>query len=278
MMSKKGIAGTVAAGVLALGVVIGGISITERIPEGKVAVVYTPSHGADRTLDAGWHLIKPFEKTQEYPSRITIVEQDISVTTSDGKKVTLPMRYEYKVDKEKVVDIFKELGSQNIESIQEGYLTQRLFKASRDTVSEYSVIDIYGQKTSEASAKITEKMRDSSDDLGFMVNDVTIGTPKLDKVTQDAIDERVKTAQELEKLNLEKQIAEKQAEKKSIEAKGNAEAEIERAKGQAEAIKLVNQSLTPEYIKLKEAEARMKFGWLTVNGSDSVIVDAKEGK
>lgn len=275
-MSTKGFFGIVGTVVGVIALIIGLMVFTERVPEGKVAVVYTPSHGADRVLNAGWHPIGFFEKTQQYPTRITIVKQNISVTTSDGKKVTLPMRYEFKVDKNKVLDIFKELGSQNIESIQEGYLTQRLFKASRETVSNYSVIDIYGQKTSEASAKITERMAKSSEGLGFMIADVTVGTPKLDEVTQKAIDERVKAAQELEKLNLETQIAQKEADKKKIEAKGKADAEVEVARGRAESIKLVTQSLTPEYIKFKEAEARMKFGWLTVNGADSVIVDAKD--
>lgn len=275
-MSSKGFFGSIGVLLAVIVLIIGAFIFIERVPEGKVAVVYTPSEGASRTLNAGWHRIGFFEKTQQYPTRITIVKQNISVTTSDGKKVTLPMRYEYKVDKTKVLEIFKELGSQNVEQIQEGYLTQRLFKASRETVSGYSVIDIYGQKTSEASAEITERMAKSSEGLGFMIADVTVGTPKLDDVTQKAIDERVKAAQELEKLNLETQIAQKNAEKAKIEAKGKADAEIEVAKGRAESIKLVNQALTPEYIKFKEAEARMKFGWLTVQGADSVIVDAKD--
>lgn len=275
-MSSKGFFGSIGAVLVVIVLIFGAFIFIERVPEGKVAVVYTPSNGADRVLNAGWNKVGFFEKTQQYPTRITIVKQSVSVTTSDGKKVTLPVRYEYKVDKSKVLDIFKELGSQNIEQIQEGYLTQRLFTATRDVVSNYSVIDIYGQKTSEASAKVSALMRELSDDLGFMINDVTLGVPDLDKVTQKAIDERVKAAQQLEKLNLETQIAQKNAEKAKIEAKGKADAEIEVARGRAESIKLVNQALTPDYIKFKEAEARMKFGWLTVQGADSVIVDAKD--
>lgn len=277
-MSSKGFFGFIGAVLAVIVLIIGAFIFVERVPEGRVAVVYTPSEGASRTLNAGWHMVGFFEKTQQYPTRITIVKQNISVTTSDGKKVTLPMRYEYKVDKTKVLEIFKELGSQNVEQIQEGYLTQRLFKASRETVSNYSVIDIYGQKTSEASAKITERMAESSEGLGFMIADVTVGTPKLDEITQKAIDERVKAAQELEKLNLETQIAQKNAEKAKIEAKGKADAEIEVAKGRAESIKLVTQSLTPDYIKFKEAEARMKFGWISVTGADTIVTNIDKAK
>lgn len=31
-----------------------------------------------------------------------------------------------------------------------------------------------------------------------------------------------------------------------------------------------------EYLKMKEAEARYKHGWVTVKGADTVVTDAKE--
>ena len=234
-----------AAGILLIGGTVVGTSLVEKVPEGKVAVVYSASGGADEVLNPGWNMITPIvEKTQEYPTRITIVSEDLSVTTSDGKKIAMPVKYEFKVDKAKVLDIFKELGSQDIEQIQSGYLYQKLFKSAREVVSNYSVIDIYGEKTSEASAKVTESFAKSVEKLGFIVTDVTLGSPELDAATQTAIDERVQAAQQLEKLALEKQIATAQAEKKKIEAQGIADAKIVEAQGTAQANKLLEQSLT----------------------------------
>jgi len=274
-MSTKAIRNLVIAVVAVLAIIIGAVTFTERVPEGKVAVVYSPSGGAIKTLDAGWHPIGLFQKTQQYPTRITIVKTKVSVTTSDGKKITLPVRYEYKTDKKQVLEIFKELGSQNIEQIQEGYLYQRLFKASRDVITQYSVLDIYGSKTSEASAKITETMMKSSQQLGFMVTDVTLGSPELDKETQKSIDARVQASQQLEKIKLDKQIAEEEAEKKIIEAKGSAEAQIENARGRAESFRILGESVTPELLKLKEIEARQQHGWVEVQGGN-VITDVRE--
>lgn len=272
-MSLKGLIGLVGSAVLVLGGIISVLIFSERVPEGQVSVVYTPANGADRVLDAGWHWfeIGLFEETQDYPTRITIVKDNLSVTTSDGKKITMPVRYEMKVDKSKVLSIFKELGSQDIETIQEGYLYQKLFKAGREVVSNYSVIDIYGTKTSEASAQVTDKFADSVDEMGFIITDVTLGTPELDEATQQAIDARVQAAQELEKLNLEKQIATEQAEKKRIEAQGVADAAIETARGEAEANRLLSESITPELIQLKTAEARMKHGWVEIQGATPLV-------
>lgn len=274
-MTSKGLFGLVGTILGIFIIIIGLLVFTERVPEGKVAVVYTPSGGATEVLDPGWHTIGLFQKTQEYPTRVTIMKSKISVSTNDGKKVTMPVSYEVKVNKSKVLNIFKELGSQDIEQIQEGYLYQKLFQSSRSVVANYSVLDVYGTKTTEASSKVSESMAKSTEDLGFVVTNVTLGTPELDGATQSAIDDRVKAAQQLEKLKLDKQIAQAEAEKKKIEAKGKATAEIEEARGKSQANKLLEQSITPELIKLKEAEARMKHGWVTVQGAGSVITDEK---
>lgn len=274
-MSIKGFLGLVATGISVFVLIIAAFIFVERVPEGKVAVVYTPSEGATEVLEPGWHLIGLFEKTSKYPTRIQILKDKVSVTTTDGKSVNMPARYEMKVDASKVLDIYKELGSQDIEQIQEGYLYQKLYKASRDVVSQYSVLDIYGTKTSEASAKVTEQMAKSVRDLGFIITDVTLGSPELDEETQKAIDARVKASQEneLKKTQLENDKIE--AERQEVQAKGKATAEIEAAKGTAKANEIINKSLTSDLIKMTEAQARMKHGWINVKTSGDVITDVK---
>ena len=42
---------------------------------------------------------------------------------------------------------------------------------------------------------------------------------------------------------------------------------------QAEANKELSASITDELIKMKEAEAHYKNGWVTVQGADTVIAD-----
>lgn len=59
--------------------------------------------------------------------------------------------------------------------------------------------------------------------LGFVIDDLTLGVPKPDKATQEAIDARVKSSQELERTQTELKIAEAEAKKKKIEAEGIAE-------------------------------------------------------
>lgn len=272
-MSAKGFIGAVSSVIVVFALIIGLVVFTERVPEGKVAVVYSPSGGATEVLSPGWHTVGLFKKTTQYPTRIQVVKSKVSVSTNDGKKVTMSARYEVKVDKSKVLKIFKELGSQNIEEIQEGYLYTKLFKASRETISSYSLLDVYGTKTTEASATITKDFGEKVANLGFIVSDVTLGTPEPDVQTQKAIDARVQASQETEKLKIQLQNEKIVAEKKKVIAEGDAQQAIIKAKGDAEANKVLSASITDKVLKSKEMEARNKFGWVTVSGSGSVIVD-----
>lgn len=281
-MGFKGLVGLISTFFIILVVIIGFFNFVERVPEGKVTVVYSPSGGAQEVLNPGWHTIGLFEKTQEYPTRVTIMKNDVTVTTNDGKTITMPVSYEMKVDKAKVLSIFKELGSQDIEQIQEGYLYQKLFQASRSTVSQYSVLNIYGSKTTEASTKVTEIMSKSTKDIGFIVTNVTLGTPKVDAATQGAIDARVQSAQqnELKKQELQNEIIEAEkklviangeAAKKVTEAQANADSTLLQAKAQAEANKLLNNSLTDNVLKKMELDARAKHGWVTIQGATPLV-------
>lgn len=272
-MSAKGFVGTVGSIIGVFILLIGFMMFTERVPEGKVAVVYSPSGGAKEVLSPGWHTIGLFEKTTQYPTRIQVVKSKVSVSTNDGKKVAMSARYEVKVDKSKVLKIFKELGSQNIEEIQEGYLYTKLFKASRETISSYSLLDVYGTKTTEASAKITKDFGEKVAPLGFIVSDVTLGTPEADAQTQKAIDSRVQASQETEKLKIQLENEKIVAQKKQVVAEGDAQQAIIKAQGDAKANKILSNSLTDKVLKAQELEARKKFGWVTVQGAGSVIVD-----
>ncbi len=275
MMSGKGLFGVFGTGIALLVLIIGLFVFVEKVPEGRVAVVYSPSGGAKEVLNPGWHVIGLFEKTQQYPTRITILKNKVTVTTKDGKSISMPASYEMKVDRSKVLEIFKELGSQNVEQIQEGYLYQRLFRASRSVVSEYSVLDIYGTKTTEASAKITEKVAEESKDLGFIITNVVLGTPELDKETEKAIDERVKSAQELELKKQQLENEKLEAEKKKVVAQGEAEKKLIAAEAEKKANELLSKSITPEILKMEEMKARQKHGWVEIQGG-TPLVDAKD--
>ncbi|MEC1169161.1 prohibitin family protein, partial [Bacillus paralicheniformis] len=211
--------------IVAVALIIGGFTASlfiEKIPNGYVGVVYSANGGVkSETLDQGWHLVGLFDKVTRYPVRMqTVNNQDIQVATSDGKNISMDIAYNYVVQPDKVVELFNKFGAVDIESIENSYLKTRLWDAARKSISKYSVIDTYGQKSSDAAAEIQKTFADDMKGLGFVIDDLTLGVPKPDKATQEAIDARVKSSQELERTQTELKIAEAEAKKKKIEAQG----------------------------------------------------------
>ena len=57
--------------------------------------------------------------------------------------------------------------------------------------------------------------------------------------------------------------------------KESAEVQKIKAEAEAKANQIISQSITPELIQMKEAEARLKHGWVTVQGG-TVVTDNTE--
>jgi len=242
--SKRILGGIIIALVLVAGVGITALFI-EKIPNGYVGVVYSPNGGVqDETLGQGWHLVGLFDKVTIYPVRMqTVNYKDIQVATSDGKNVTIDFAYNYSIQPDKVVDVFNKFGPITVEQIEESYLRTRLWDAGRKAIAKYSVIDTYGEKSSEAAVSVQSLFYEDIVELGFIVDNLTLGVPKPDASTQAAIDKRVEAAQELERKQIELKIAEAEAEKKKIEAQGISDYN-----------EIIKKSISPEVIQNKWIE------------------------
>ncbi|MGM9924358.1 MAG: prohibitin family protein [Bacillus sp. (in: firmicutes)] len=242
--NRKVLGGIIIAVVLVLGIAITSLFI-EKIPNGYVGVVYSPNGGVqDKTLGQGWHLVGLFDKVTKYPVRMQTVDyKDIQVATSDGKNVTVDFAYTYSIQPDKVVDVFNKFGPIEVEQIEDSYLRTRLWDAGRKGIAKYSVIDTYGEKSSEAAVDVQKIFSEDIGKIGFVVDNLTLGVPKPDDSTQAAINKRVEAAQELERKQIELNIAKAEAEKKRIEAEGIASYN-----------EIIKKSISPEVIQNKWIE------------------------
>jgi regulator of protease activity HflC (stomatin/prohibitin superfamily) len=262
--------------IAALIVVAIGSQFMVRIGNGYVGVVFSPNGGIqEETLGQGWHPIGLFDKVTEYPIRLQTVEyKDVQTATSDGKNITIKnISFNYQVEQNKVIEASKTFGAITMDQIEDSYLRTRLADAARKSISKYSVIDIYGEKSSDAAADIQRLFSENIAKLGFVVSDLTLGVPTPDPKTQEAIDARVKASQDLERKTTELQIAQKEAERQKVEAQGIANAELIKAQGQAQANQVLQQSITDNLIKMEVAKNLKDIKFPAVLGEMSSIMN-----
>ena len=105
---------------------------------------------------------------------------------------------------------------------------------------------------------------------------------QLDSALQEKIKAKEQAKQDVEIAELDRQTALARAETEKVEAETKAavdiiqaEADAQRtliaAEAEAEANKIVAASITGNLIAMKEAEARMAHGWVTVQGAGTVV-------
>jgi len=264
-MSSKGFFASIIGGILLFLTVVVLIFSIVRIPQGTVGVIYSMNGVKEHTLATGWHLTKPTDKVVKYPTRTqTITYKDLSASTRDGKNLVIDIDVNYKVDAKKAVDLFNRFGSADIKDLQEGYLRTRVQDNVRQSMSKYSVIDAFGVKTGEIKKDTLNKLIENLEPQGFVIEDIAISSPKADKETQKAIDERVKANQELERKRIDKEIAKEEAERREIEAEG-----IKKANN------IMNESLSSELLTKELIEKWDGKSPIVFPSGEGIIIDMK---
>ena len=249
----------------------------EKIDNGNVGIEYSMSGGVrNKALTQGVHWVG-LDKVTQYPIKSQTIKQNVSLATSDGKKTDTTITFTYHVDPSKATSVYKKFGNVDIEAIEKGWLNQQLTASGRSVLSQFTLLDVVGSDSTKVQAKLLDNFRERADKQGFIIEDLSFGTPSLDDQTQKSIDDIIKAGQDNKKAQLEAETKNTQAEADAKAAKtkaqGEADATVEKANAQAEANKKINDSVTDKTIQYMEAEARKSHGWLTTQGVNSAIVD-----
>ena len=280
--------GKVGAITLAVILVVGlicGIVAIERIPVGYEGVVYSMNGGVqNETLTQGWHLVSPTKKVKLFTvsNEQLILTQDkregskedesFKVSTADDASISISFQMSYRFIGDKIVDTYKKFRGMDGESIVANRVTAVLKSKISEVTTDYTMMNIYSGNRAEINEKITNYLnKDFSKAYGIEVLDASIVDVHPDEQLQKTIDDRVKALQKKQQAQAEQETAKVEAETKLIKAKNEAEVKVIKAQAEADANKLLSQSVTQTLVDMKTAEARLKHGWVEVQGASNVV-------
>lgn len=285
---KKGYVGGVVLGLAMFVGMIILLSCTERVPVGYEGVVYTMSGVSDTTLQQGWHVVSPSKHVKMFTvgNEQLILSKDsrkgseaddsFKVSTSDDASISISFQMSYRFKSDTLVDTYKKFKGMNGEDIVNNRVKAVLKSKVSEVTTDYSMMDIYSGNRSEINNKITKYLSDAfQNEFGIEVLDASIIDVHPDDKLKKAIDSRVTALQKKQQAKAEQETVKVEAETKLIKAQNEAAIKVAKAEAEAKANKLVSESVTEELIKMKEAEARLKFGWVEVTGSDVLTVKNK---
>ena len=284
---KKGLLGGITLGIIIFVTIVCAVICIERVPVGYQGVVYSMNGGATgETIGQGWHLVSPTKKIKLFTignEQLVLTKDEregsreddsFRVSTSDDATIAISFQMSYRFNAESLVDTYKKFKGMSGEDIVERRVKAVMKSKVSEITTDYSLMDIYSGNRSEINHKITEYLnKEFGKAFGIEVLDASIIDVHPDKQLKQTINNRVEALQKKQQAQAEQETAKVEAETALIKAKADAEIAITKAKAEAEANKLKAASITPELIQMKEAEARLKHGWVTVQGVEAVVKD-----
>lgn len=257
-----------------------------RIKVGYVGVVYSAKGVEQNTLTQGWHWLSPLKHVKQFPisqQQIVFSDDPSDYNTDEhadwhidapanGGMVGINLTVNYNFLPDRVVSLYEKFNGMDGEAIVEGRVQNSIIAYVKEVTPRFSVMDIYSDKKSEVNKAITDYLNEKlSAEYGINVSSALIIDVELDSALQEKVRAKEQAKQDAEIAELAKQTAEAQAETNRVIAESEAAVKIIEAEAEAESNKTIAESITPELIQMKEAEARLKHGWVTVQGTDTVV-------
>ncbi len=227
------------------------------VKAGERGVVMRFGKVQDTILDEGLHPIIPVVNSVKTLS-VRVQKNDIAAEASskDLQDIKTEVALNWHIDPDRVNTIFQRIGDE--EQIIFRIITPAVSEIVKAATAQKNAEEII-TKRKEIKQQIDEELKERLSDYGILVDDVSLVNVSFSAEFARAIEA--------------KQIAEqqaKQADFEALKAEKTAQAEINRAKGQAEAQRLQKLTLTPALLQ-KEAINKWDGRFPMVLGGDGAL-------
>lgn len=267
-------------------IAVGAVLCTERVHTGYVGVVYSAKGVEQQTISQGWHFMSPLKHVSEFP--ITQQRVVFSNAPSDygakehadwhidapanGGTIAINLTVNYNFLPEHVVELYTKFGGMDGESLMESKIQNDIIAYVKEVTPQFSVMQIYSDDRAGVNTAITNYLNEKlTAEYGINVSSALIVDAQPDDTLMQKIRAKEQAKQDAEIAELNKQTALAQAETDKVKAQTEADVKMIETQAEADANKVLSESITPELIQMKEAEARLKHGWVTVQGADTVV-------
>jgi prohibitin 2 len=218
--------------------------------------------GVERTpLEPGIHFKAPFAtEIEEYPVYMqTLVltrsvgegstgNDEINVNSIEGQPISMDVSLSFELDPTKTPRLYTTFRT-DILSIQHGYMKQAIRQVLQEVVGSEEIAAILGPKKAETVARAQRMLTDRLSVYGFMVKQFTVNEIRAPQAVMEAINTKNVMQQQALTAQNELQKNTFQAQGDSIKAAGRAMAILGEARAQAEANRLLSESITPTLVQ-----------------------------
>jgi len=209
-------------------------------------------------LPSGLHFINPFAQVVEMEVRTRNYtmsniqdegqkkgDDSIQVITSDGLTVKLDCTIFYSLQQSMVAKIYQDIGP----DVEDKILRSLIRTSLRDAAANLLATELYTSKRQSFVDQVTKTLKSSFESRGITMEQVLLRNVLLPDQITKAINDKIAADQDAQKMTFVLQKEKQEAERKRIEAEG-----------QAKAQQIVSQSLTPQILEYQRIQALRYVG------------------
>jgi regulator of protease activity HflC (stomatin/prohibitin superfamily) len=205
--------------------------------------------------------------------------QEITISCKGGAGFKVDVGVNYRVDANKASKIYLKYKTDDLENITNTYL-RNVVRGSMQDVSGLLTVDSVLNNLPGYEHAVRDTIRKRFAVQGFILDNFSIlkQPDPTDQSLKNSIANKIKAKQDAETAKTQLQSSVAEANKRVAEAKGDSAARIIRASGEAEAVKKLQQVLTPtyvDYIKWSKADGNVARVPQTVTGSGTLYSISK---
>src|SRR5438445_9806325 len=235
------------------------------IQPGNVGVVFNRWSGALKTVGQGVAWRVPWvTQVQSYPVALrtyTMVQRgpegsmrgddSIDLPTKEGQHIRQDISVTYNTSHERAGDVFRSFRGADIANIESTFIRRTIITVSQNAAGQVSLTDLISNQRGQLQTRIQDDLQHEMNKMGFVVDKVNLGASHLPDVIEKQLQQKMAAQQQAQQAEYELQRQQTLAKAKVAEAEGDAQSTLVKAKAQAEANRLLQESLTSLLIQNK---------------------------
>jgi len=256
-VSRLGVLGIIAIVALSLGAGC----MTTTVGAGEQGVKFSSFSGTDldKTYGEGLQLHAPWANIEKYEVRVQETTEPIVAISSNGLSIKMDISVRYRPITSDLPQLHTKYGRDYFRRM----VQPALRSVAREVIGRFTPEELYSTKRSELQVQIEDGVRAAVEGEYIEVAAVLIRRVELPAQIQAAIENKLKEEQEAERYEYTIIKERLEAQRKEIEATG-----------QATYQRIITKSLTPQFLRFKGIAATLELA----NSTNAKVVIVGSGK
>lgn len=253
--------GIIFGGILFLMLIAAGC-MTKSIGAGEQGVKYSYFSGTNlaESYGEGFHVFFPWEQMIDYDVRVNNMDEEIEVLSSNGLTIGMDLSVRYRPRVSQLPQLHTTFG----QGYYERLVQPELRSVSRQVVGQFTPEELYSTRRIELQETIENNLREAVGSRFVEVEAVLIRDIGLPDQIRRAIENKLEEEQRVEQARLSIARAEQEAERKRVEAQGDADRAA-----------IIAQSMTPSFLQFQGIQATRELA--QSNNAKVVIIGGENG-